>query len=94
MEAMSSLNELVYAFFKDKQGRIVLFQFPNLPLIVWFATLLGAKVVSTGNVHDLLNLLSFSALFFWAWLEAFYGVNYFRRALGLIVIIYSIRSHL
>lgn len=76
-------------FFKDKQGRVVLAQTPNSPLIGWFIftilNLLWSKDQPT--IHYLFELLSFGFIFTWAWLEITDGVNYFRRALGLIVLV-------
>jgi len=79
-------------FFKDKQGRIVIAQTPNLPLIVWFIVTIMNLIWSDNHprVHYVLNLLSFGFIFTWAWLEIAYGVNYFRRTLGLLVIIIAI----
>ncbi|MCA9324016.1 hypothetical protein KC992_02845 [Candidatus Saccharibacteria bacterium] len=77
--------------FKDKNGKIVLGQKPNLPIIVWFTALLLTKITN-GTLQDLFAIMSFGALFTWAWLELFQGVNYFRRALGLLVLVMSIWS--
>jgi hypothetical protein len=43
-------------------------------------------------VNTGLEALAFGSLFTWAWLELFQGVNYFRRALGLGVLIGVIAS--
>ena len=76
-------------FCKTKQGQIVLFQAPNSPLIGWFIfTILG--LIWSANQPKILylfSLLSFGFIFTWAWLEITGGVNYFRRTLGLIVLI-------
>lgn len=79
-------------FFKDKQGRIVLVQTPNWPLILWFvfSVLDFLWTRSQPKVHYLLHMLSFGFIFTWAWLEITSGVNYFRRLLGLIVLIMAI----
>jgi hypothetical protein len=39
-----------------------------------------------------LEVLAFGSLFTWAWEELFQGVNYFRRALGLLVLVSLIAS--
>ena len=77
--------------FKDKNGKIVLGQKPNLPIIVWFTALLLTKITNS-TLQDLFAIMSFGALFTWAWLELFQGVNYFRRVLGLLVLVMSIWS--
>ncbi len=47
-------------------------------------------IVTSGKLHTGLVWIAFGALFTWAWLEVFQGVNYFRRALGLVVLIETI----
>ncbi|MEM6435327.1 MAG: hypothetical protein AAF773_15970 [Cyanobacteria bacterium P01_D01_bin.115] len=78
--------------FKDGDGNLAVAQKPNLPILVWF----GATVLSLLPVAEKLQALSeivaFGALFTWAWLELFKGVNYFRRSLGLIVLLWAIAS--
>jgi hypothetical protein len=34
-----------------------------------------------------LAAVAYGSLFTWAWLELFQGVNYFRRSLGLLVLV-------
>jgi hypothetical protein len=53
---------------------------------VWAAASLAKLIVPTGKVSIGLEVLAFGSLFTWAWLELFEGVNYFRRALGLLVL--------
>jgi len=45
-----------------------------------------ALIFTTGKINTVLDVLANGSLFTWAWLELFQGVNYFRRALGLIVL--------
>lgn len=80
-------NTLFDKIFRDSDGKIVLAQMPNLPLTVWIAASLLKLVFTTGVGNTVLNALAFGSLFTWAWLELFQGVNYFRRALGLGVLI-------
>lgn len=72
---------------KDQQGKLTVFQTPNAPIIVGLTSLILAQLVEPGKFHTFLELLSFGALFTWAWLEIFTGVNYIRRALGTFVIV-------
>lgn len=76
-------------FFKDKQGRFVIAQAPNMPLIGWFIfTMLDLLWRSSPpKIHSLFDILSFGFIFTWAWLEITDGVNYFRRTLGLFVLV-------
>ena len=74
-------------FFCDSDGNIVIAQPPNPPIIVWGVASLLKLVFTDGLVYVGLDLIAFGSLFTWAWLELFQGVNYFRRMLGLIVLV-------
>ena len=87
-------NTLVDKTFRDSNGRIVLAQMPNLPLIVWIVANLLALFFTNGKINTVLVLLADGSLFTWAWMELFQGVNYFRRLLGLAVFIGIIGSKL
>jgi hypothetical protein len=80
------INTLFDRTFKDSSGQIVLAQPPNLPIIVWSVASLLKIIFTTGKINSGLDLIAFGCLFTWAWQELFQGVNYFRRALGLLVI--------
>jgi hypothetical protein len=80
-------NTLFDRVFRDNEGKVVLGQMPNLPLSVGLTATLLKLLFTTGKIHDGLDLLAFGALFTWAWEELFQGVNYFRRALGLVVLV-------
>ncbi|WP_404784114.1 hypothetical protein [Altericista sp. CCNU0014] len=74
--------------FRDGEGNFIIVQPPNLPLLVGVgSTLLKEFVFTSGNVYTALDAISLGALFAWAWMELFDGVNYFRRSLGAIVLI-------
>ncbi|MBW4672756.1 MAG: hypothetical protein KME52_01515 [Desmonostoc geniculatum HA4340-LM1] len=85
-------NTLFDKTFRDSDGKIVIAQMPNLPLIVWIVTSLLALIFTSDKVNTVLEILANGSLFTWAWLELFQGVNYFRRALGLVVFIVIIAS--
>lgn len=80
-------NTLVDKTFRDNEGNIVVAQMPNLPLIVWIVTSLLTLIFPSGKINTLLDLVAYGSLFTWAWLELFQGVNYFRRALGIVVLV-------
>ena len=73
--------------FRDSEGKIVIAQTPNLSLVVWLAATLLQLVLPIGRIQTGADLVAFGALFTWAWQELFEGVNYFRQALGLVVLI-------
>ncbi len=85
-------NTLFDKVFRDREGDIVLAQMPNLPLIVWIVASLLKLFFTTGKISIGLDAIAFGSLFTWAWEELFQGVNYFRRALGLIVLVSLILS--
>ena len=88
----STETTLFDSTFRDSEGNIVIAQPPNLPLIVGIVASLLKLVVTAGTINLVLDLVAFGALFTWAWEELFQGVNYFRRALGLIALVALISS--
>lgn len=74
-------------FFHDKQGKVVIAQKPNLPIITSAVCVVLARLPFPSYITEIASLLSFGAIFTWAWLEIFQGVNIFRRLLGAIVLI-------
>ena len=85
-------SNLFNQIFRDQEGNIVLAQMPNLPLITWIGASLLKIIFTTGKINIGLEALAFGSLFTWAWEELFQGVNYFRRTLGLLVIVILIAS--
>jgi len=70
-------------FFHNKDGKIVLWQTPNLPIIGWALFTLLSRVIHL----DALAWIATGFLLLWALLELGWGVNYFRRLLGLIILV-------
>jgi len=85
-------NSFLNQMFRDDKGKIVVAQLPNLPIIVWIVATLLKMIFATGQINTGLELIAFGALFTWAWEELFQGVNYFRRGLGLVVLVSLIAS--
>jgi hypothetical protein len=83
-------NTLFDRTFRDSEGKIVLAQIPNLPILVWGTASLLQFLVTSGKIQAGLDLVAFGSLFTWAWQEVFQGVNYFRRALGFVVLVGAI----
>jgi hypothetical protein len=76
---------MVKKLFLDKNGRVVIAQRPNLPLIVWvIASVLLLTPVPEVMVN-LLTVVAFGSWFTWAWLELFQGSCPFRKLLGAVV---------
>jgi hypothetical protein len=76
---------------RDRRGRIVLWQTPNPWLIGWLV-LTFISLLFTGRRADIFSWLGSVSLIVWSLLEVFKGVNYFRRALGLLVLVMSVMS--
>jgi hypothetical protein len=71
---------------KDKHGKVVLAQRPNLPIAIWIVSVLVAWPLH-GQLKHYIRIIGDGALFFRALLELFQGVNYSRRALGFVVLV-------
>ncbi len=84
------MAHLLDNFFKDKKGRIVLWQTPNNFLLVWAVCTLLRHVLSAGIVRQTVGYIGFGSIVVWALLEIFQGATYFRRSLGGIVLIASL----
>lgn len=74
--------------FRDDAGRLVIAQFPNWPLWLWGGASLLREVLPDSPGTPLLDWISLGAIAYWSYLEIFDGVNYFRRALGLMVLLF------
>ena len=74
-------------FFKDKNGQFVIWQSPNIPIYGWIAFKLLSMLVASGYLKTGFENLSSAALFTWAYLEVYSGMSYFRRLLGVVVLV-------
>jgi hypothetical protein len=84
--------------FEDRStGRIVVMQWPNVPLWIWIAASISRRFVPQGwevavggwhaDPRSVVGVLGTVALVVWAALEAAKGVNPFRRGLGAVVLV-------
>ena len=80
--------------FTDKEDKIVIWQAPSPLLVLWLCMTLVQHVLPHGWVHNLAELLSLGFLFTWSWLEITAGASYFRRGLGVVVLLAIIRSRI
>ncbi len=74
-------------FISDKNGKVVIWQMPNAPLIVWLIFTVLLHFLKHGHPHTIAQIIAQVALIIWAVLEVFWGASYFRRTLGAIVIV-------
>ncbi len=72
--------------FRDSEGKIVIWQWPNAPLWAWIAsTVLGYGLHGTPKI--LIGYIGSAALYVWAMLELTQGITLFRRILGSVVMV-------
>lgn len=74
-------------FFTDREGRIVIGQWPNAPLIIWIGASLLNRFVSDPGVSNGLTFLAFASGGYWATLELLRGDSPFRRTVGAIALV-------
>lgn len=71
--------------FRDKNGKMAVFQVPNVPIIIWgIATVLAH--VSHGGLARFSGYVALVAIVVWASLEIWLGSSLFRRILGVVVL--------
>ena len=76
---------------RNGRGKVVIWQNPNPWLIGW-AVLTVISLLFAGRTSDYFSWAAHAALIVWCFLEIFKSVNYFRRALGVVVLIFAIMS--
>ena len=79
------MKKTIKKFVSDKDGRVVIVQSPNLPIIGWLMCLVAAQLVGPAYLKTGFQALSGAFIFLWAYLEIVQGSSYFRRMVGLIV---------
>lgn len=77
-------------FWKNKRGDVVIYQRPNIFLIIWIVFTVASLFVPHGVPENTCWIISMVSLTIWAVLEIWSGVNYFRRVLGAIVLLFII----
>lgn len=77
---------------RNRDGKVVLWQTPNIWLFIWAAAELASLITGKGKLDSALHWIGSAALIIWALLEIFQGVNYFRRALGAGVLLVTVAS--
>ncbi|HVC35997.1 MAG TPA: hypothetical protein VNE40_00930 [Candidatus Dormibacteraeota bacterium] len=90
---MIKLRFLLQKTFKDKEGSIVIGQFPNLPLFGWILLQIVALNIHKGHARTAFQDLAMASLFTWSYLEITDGANYFRKLLGFVIMIVVVVSY-
>lgn len=83
------MNKSVFgmAFFKDKDGKWTVIQFPNPLLVTWLFLMLLQMFMSASHLKSSIHQFSSAVLFAWAYMEVIRGDSSFRRLLGGIVLL-------
>jgi hypothetical protein len=79
-------GSLIDYLFKCKDGKYVVFQFPNLPLMVAIFAYGLRLIIPAQPYSNILNVLFNTAIIIWAILEVLWGINLFRRLFGAIIL--------
>jgi hypothetical protein len=78
-------------FTNPETGRLVIAQWPNLPLAVFLvATAVRVMVEPEGTAGTLVSIIGTAALLVWAALEVGRGDSPFRRVLGAVVLVVTV----
>jgi len=75
---------------KDREGKIVLGQTPNIPLIFFLFLTIITALLPDGQLKSSMSQVATCFAFIWAYLELIEGINYFRKVLGGTVIIFIV----
>jgi hypothetical protein len=81
-------------FFKDRHGKVKVWQTPNLPLMLWAVATAANMVARHGSPHKFFDVVAFGAIFTWAYLEVRTGDSWFRRVLGALVLIVTVYNRI
>jgi hypothetical protein len=84
-------RSLRWLFLNPRTGRITVVQWPNISLSLFIVVSIVLHAVHpTGGAEIFGRVLADLAIFFWAIDELLRGVNHFRRALGLAILITTV----
>jgi hypothetical protein len=87
-----SLHPLFRRFLSNSEGRIVMWQKPNPPLVAWLVFTVLGLLLHAGTLRSIVHLAAHIAILIWAALELFWGASPFRRTLGAIVMLLTVLS--
>jgi hypothetical protein len=76
-------------FFKDKDGKLSIVAWPNVPILLWLGLSILAKVANE-QIRGGISALATGFLLYWAYLEITDGDSSFRRVLGAVVLIFTV----
>ena len=85
------LHEL--PLFTDGKGNVAVWQKPNLSILSWALFKVSSYAVNSPRLKDSSAKTSTALLLVWAYRESTQGINYFRRALGFLILCTVICNH-
>ena len=77
---------------RNDEGDVVIFQWPNVWITAWAVANFMSVVSPTRGFSKIMWWVGMVFILVWAALEIFKGVNYFRRGLGVLVLLVIIAS--
>lgn len=86
------LTKQVRDFCSDSNGRLVLAQSPNLPIVGWMGFTFASILTTNQQLKVGFRLIGTALLFTWAYLEVTEGGSNFRKLLGALVMLFTILS--
>lgn len=87
MAKQKKVVDILLGIFNDSQGKVVVAQKPNLPIIVWALASLIRLVIDSGNLNRALDIIALTSIIYWALSEVVSGVNLFRKIIGVAVLL-------
>ena len=86
MTKKSNFKSAIDSCIRDRNNKVVIWQFPNLPIAGWLLCMIAAYLMPQGSVQLGLASISTAFLIVWSYLEITQGVNYFRKTLGAVIL--------
>lgn len=75
-------------FWLDKEGNLSILQKPNIALTAWIASVFIQILLGVGNpISEVAKAIGSACIAIWAIMEVYSGVSYFRKLLGVFVLI-------
>jgi len=92
VQKVSRERSLWDKIWKDATDSVVIVQMPNVWIILWVIFDAISLFVSSARVAEVTSWIASASLAVWALLEIFKGANYFRRALGIVILVFVIMT--
>ncbi len=91
---MAQKQSFADRFWQDKHGNLAIWQRPNIPLIVWFIAFVLTVILPDGSLERGISMIAEIAIVIWAIMEVGWGTSYFRRLLGVCILLLIISSYI